>query len=180
VCLKRGDTWWLAGAKHEQIQSTLRYKVLHETKQNRKWNPKNIPVLMPIHLRQKNNSITNNKNSSGKMFFQGVILGVGRLILFFLYFRGLRLARRFTIRGESSFIYWYNRRIIQLLLSLWYITTMQHRIPVRPVTFNLLKHTGHVTHHQQFNIQQLYALPTLYWCVLYLSENKQRLLSLTV
>jgi hypothetical protein len=26
-------------------------------------------------------------------------------------------------------------------------------------------------HHQQFNIQQLYALPTLYLCVLYLSES---------
>jgi len=26
--------------------------------------------------------------------------------------------------------------------------------------------------HHQFNIQQLYALPTLYLCVLYLSENK--------
>ena len=35
----------------------------------------------------------------------------------------------------------------------------------------LLKPTGHVM-HQQFNIQQLYALPTLYICVLYLSENK--------
>ena len=33
--------------------------------------------------------------------------------------------------------------------------------------------------HQQFNIQQLYALPTLYLCVLYLSENKQRLVPLT-
>jgi len=32
---------------------------------------------------------------------------------------------------------------------------------------------------QQFNIQQLYALPTLYLCVLYLSENKQRLVPLT-
>jgi len=32
--------------------------------------------------------------------------------------------------------------------------------------------------HHQFNIQQLYALPTLYLCVLYLSENKQRLVSL--
>jgi len=32
--------------------------------------------------------------------------------------------------------------------------------------------------HQQFNIQQLYALPTLYLCVLYLSENKQRLVLL--
>jgi len=42
---------------------------------------------------------------------------------------------------------------------------------------NLLKPTGHVMHHQ-FNIQQLYALPTLYLCVLYLSENKQRLMPL--
>ena len=45
-------------------------------------------------------------------------------------------------------------------------------------SFNLLKPTGHVM-HQQFNIQQLYALPTLYLCVLYLSDNKQRLVPLT-
>jgi hypothetical protein len=43
---------------------------------------------------------------------------------------------------------------------------------------NLLNPTGHVMHHQ-FNIQQLYALPTLHLCVLYLSENKQRLVPLT-
>ena len=43
---------------------------------------------------------------------------------------------------------------------------------------NLLKPTGYVMHHQ-FNIQQLYNLPTLYLCVLYLSENKQRLVPLT-
>ena len=43
---------------------------------------------------------------------------------------------------------------------------------------NLLKPTGYVT-HQQFNIQQLYALPTLYLCVLYLSESVQRLVPLT-
>jgi len=43
---------------------------------------------------------------------------------------------------------------------------------------NLLKPTGYVMHHQ-FNIQQLYTLPTLYLCVLYLSENKQRLVPLT-
>ena len=36
---------------------------------------------------------------------------------------------------------------------------------------NLLKPTGYVM-HQQFNIQQLYVLPTLYLCVLYLSENR--------
>ena len=40
--------------------------------------------------------------------------------------------------------------------------------------FNLLKPTGHAM-HQQFNIQQMYVLPTPYLCVLYLSENKQRL-----
>jgi hypothetical protein len=43
---------------------------------------------------------------------------------------------------------------------------------------NLLQLTGYLM-HQQFNIQQLYALPTLYLCVLYLSENKQRLVPLT-
>ena len=43
---------------------------------------------------------------------------------------------------------------------------------------NLLQPTSHVV-YQQFNIQQLYALPTLYLCVLYLSENKQRLVPLT-
>jgi hypothetical protein len=36
---------------------------------------------------------------------------------------------------------------------------------------NPLHPTSHVMHHQ-FNIQQLYALPTLYLCVLYLSQNK--------
>ena len=39
----------------------------------------------------------------------------------------------------------------------------------------LLKPTRYVMH---LNIQQLYALSTLYLCVLYLSENKQRLLPL--
>ena len=43
---------------------------------------------------------------------------------------------------------------------------------------NFLKPTGYVM-HQQFNIQQLYTLPTLYLCVLYLSENKQRPVPLT-
>ena len=44
--------------------------------------------------------------------------------------------------------------------------------------FSLLNPTGYVMQHQ-FNIQQLYALPTLYLCILYLSENKQRLVPLT-
>ena len=42
------------------------------------------------------------------------------------------------------------------------------------ITIDLLKPTGYMMNHQ-FNIQQLYALPTLYLCVLYLSQNKQRL-----
>ena len=43
---------------------------------------------------------------------------------------------------------------------------------------NVLKPTDYVMHHQ-FNIKQLYALPTLYLCVLCLSENKQRLVPFT-
>ena len=46
------------------------------------------------------------------------------------------------------------------------------------VNINLLKPICYLM-HQQFNIQQLYVLPTLYLCVLYLSENKQRLVPLT-
>ena len=48
---------------------------------------------------------------------------------------------------------------------------VRQNLPLSKVPFNLLKPTGHVM-HQQFNIQQLYVLPTLYLCVLYLSENK--------
>ena len=43
---------------------------------------------------------------------------------------------------------------------------------------NVLELTSYVMHHQS-NIQQLYALSTLYLCVLYLSDNKQRLVPLT-
>jgi len=46
------------------------------------------------------------------------------------------------------------------------------------VLINHFNPTGYVM-HKQFNIQQVYALPTLYLCVLYLSENKQRLVPLT-
>jgi hypothetical protein len=48
-----------------------------------------------------------------------------------------------------------------------------HKMRVVIFSINLLKPTGYVM-HQQFNIQQLYALPTLYLCVLYGSQNKQR------
>ena len=55
---------------------------------------------------------------------------------------------------------------LHLLLVIMYIID-----PLQPV--------GYVM-HQQFNIQQLYALPTLYLCVFYLSENKQRIVPLTL
>ena len=64
--------------------------------------------------------------------------------------------------------YWYTRG-----------TTEVNRPSIDEVFYiNILNPTGHVM-HQQFNIQQLYVLPTLYLCVLYLSENKQRLVPLT-
>ena len=56
--------------------------------------------------------------------------------------------------------------------------TVEHKRKLMK-NINLLKPTGYVM-YQQFNIQQLYALSTLYLCVLYLSENKQRLVPLTV
>jgi len=59
-----------------------------------------------------------------------------------------------------------------------YWTPRQLQDYVFSAEINLLKSTGYVMHHQ-FNIQQLYALPTLYLRVLYLSENKQRLVPLT-
>ena len=71
---------------------------------------------------------------------------------------------------------------MQYVTSIWGITVsvqlggMWEEVVVAYI--NLLKSTGHVM-HQQFNIQQLYVLPTLYLCVLYLSENKQRLVPLT-
>ena len=62
-------------------------------------------------------------------------------------------------------------------LSKWYVglVTVSN---LNLSALKLLQPTGHVM-HQQFNIQQLYVLPTLYLCVSYLSENKQRLMSLT-
>ena len=49
-------------------------------------------------------------------------------------------------------------------------STKKKKKPIQPICY--------VMHHQ-FNIQQLYALPTLYLYVLYLCENKQRLVPLT-
>jgi hypothetical protein len=71
------------------------------------------------------------------------------------------------IRVDNRVIYGlYTPKIFLNLMKLTIVSLMH------------LKPTGYVM-HQQFNIQQLYALPTLYLCVLYLSENKQRLVPLT-
>ena len=58
-----------------------------------------------------------------------------------------------------------------LLLFFYYLATYLYNI-------NLLKPTGHVM-YQHLNIQQLYVLPKLYLFVLYVSDNKQRLVPLT-
>ena len=46
-----------------------------------------------------------------------------------------------------------------------------YKVAVTLDRINLLKPTGYAMHHQ-FNIQQLYALPTLYLCVLYRGADK--------
>ena len=61
----------------------------------------------------------------------------------------------------------------EVKLKLWKETEL-----IFPKAHSLLKPTGYVM-HQQFNIQQLYVLPTLYLCVLHLSENKERPVPLT-
>jgi hypothetical protein len=60
-----------------------------------------------------------------------------------------------------------------------HFTSGIHRTNFRLIIINILNPTGHYMYHHQFNIQQLYALPTLYLYVLYLSDNKQRLVPLT-
>ena len=72
------------------------------------------------------------------------------------------------LQSADKVWYWfYNMNCVTLL-------TFPHAF----FHINLLKPTGHVM-HQPFNIQQLYVLPTLYLCVLYLCENKQRIVPLT-
>jgi len=89
----------------------------------------------------------------------------------------------FTARyGLNVEMYFRLMLVFKRLIDLMHIIP-RHNLPsffcaVLSADVNLLKPTGHVM-HQQFNIQQLYALPTLYLCVLYLSENKQRLVPLT-
>ena len=79
---------------------------------------------------------------------------------------------------EISVVYSENNTYICSVIKVMSSETLKQRFQRGNHGFNLLKPTGHVM-HQQFNIQQLYALPTLYLRVLYSSENKQRLVQLT-
>ena len=84
------------------------------------------------------------------------------------------------VRGKprNNFIY----LSFMIKADLWPVVRVSNTRPLTDIRtvelLNLFKPTGYVM-HQQFNIQQLYVLPTLYLCVLYLSENKQRLVPLT-
>ena len=68
------------------------------------------------------------------------------------------------------------RRLIVWAMANYWVTS--EILTINRHCLNLLNPTGHVM-HKRFDIQQLYVLPTLYLCVLYLSENKQRLVPLT-
>ena len=127
------------------------------------------------------------------VFWQLLCLCVALLLVFNLFMGAWRRAvgtrlysdwhkfrnYEFVVHGMNEYKY----RCVNLLKPTVYVMHQQFNLlnPTGYVThqqFNLLKPTGHVM-HQQNNIQQLYVLPTLYLCVLYLSENKQRLLPLT-
>jgi len=73
---------------------------------------------------------------------------------------------------------WYVGQLAPSKDFLWAMESLITMVYDLTPFFNLLKPTGYMMYHQ-FNIQQLYILPTLYLCVLYSSENKQRLVPLT-
>ena len=93
--------------------------------------------------------------------------GLGHVLIFI--FKGFKFIRN-TDGYNTCAMHWDTYLSCRISSSDWLV--------FKYYTFNLLKPTGQVM-HQQFNIQQLYALPTLYLCILYLSENKQRLVPLT-
>ena len=87
-----------------------------------------------------------------------------------------------VLRNFKLWIFWVEMQSVYLhdcvTLCCVNYTFMQHKITIlKKTSIKHLNPTGHVM-HQQLNIQQLYALPTLYLCVLYFSENKQRIVPL--
>ena len=97
-----------------------------------------------------------------------------RTALFWVVTRRVVVILLPTFRDELSFPY-SGFKIPEKIIR----NTSKHCAGKKQSSLTFLQPTGHVM-HQQFNIQQLYALPTLYLCVLYLSENKQRLVPLTM
>ena len=69
-----------------------------------------------------------------------------------------------------------DRHMTRLVVAFWNFANASKNRFIYFSVLTFLKPTGYVM-HQQFNIQQFYALPTLYLCVSYLSENKQRLVT---
>ena len=100
--------------------------------------------------------------------------------------KGCNIVKEETTENYTWYVLVQNSSFFFFLILLFICTNNIQRLGLTwnlgicliHMVINLLKPTGHVM-HQQFNIQQLYALPTLYLCVLYLSENKQRLVPLT-
>ena len=80
------------------------------------------------------------------------------------YVFSVRWERNFLLNSEES-------QGLNTFLFTFFWKFSQNTLLEKFLTFYVM--------HQQFNIQQLYTLPTLYLCVFYLSENKQRLVPLT-
>jgi hypothetical protein len=77
--------------------------------------------------------------------------------------------------GAVTAILTFDCRIKHFFIG--FLNNFTPKLPAIKVRFNLLKLTGYMV-HLQFNIQQLYTLPTLYLRVLYLFQNKRRLVPL--
>ena len=84
----------------------------------------------------------------------------------------IRCKHQTTNLYQNQFITFKTMINVSVTTAWWVLKLgMEEKPPIRRIAaniFNLLK-------HQQFNIQQLYALPTLYLCVLYLSEKNSDL-----
>jgi hypothetical protein len=91
-----------------------------------------------------------------------------------VYFRQFLLVRLWKTahRQQSNRRRFSSHRVPDICVSSAFNDTGQHKQCLAEKmnratkrSFNILKPTGYVM-HQQFNIQQLYVLPTLYLCVL--------------
>ena len=91
-----------------------------------------------------------------------VITGINILVHFMFHIRCI------TIRNLVCFSS-FSSSICVTFLSAGIATSISMHV-FSVFDFNLLKPAGHLM-HQQFNIQQLYALPTLYLCFVFIWEQ---------